>query len=67
MNTNEVFSKKLKTILELKKIKPSELSKMTGIPKSGISQYLSGKIVPKYQNLDKIAKALNVSTIWFMQ
>ena len=67
MNTNEVFSKKLKTILELKKLKPSEFSRITGIPKSGISQYLSGKIVPKYQNLDKIAKALNVSTIWFMQ
>lgn len=67
MNTNEIFSKKLKAILEIKKIKPNELSIMTGIPKSGISQYLSGKIVPKYQNLDKIAKALNVSTIWFMQ
>ena len=67
MNTNEIFSKKLKRVLEIKKIKPIELSKMTGIPKSGISQYLSGKIVPKYQNIDKIAKALNISAIWFMQ
>lgn len=67
MNTNEIFSKKLKFALKVKEIKPSELSKITGIPKSGISQYLSGKIVPKYQNLDKIAKALNVSAIWFMQ
>ena len=67
MNTNEIFSKKLKFALKVKEIKPSELSKITGIPKSGISQYLSGKIVPKYQNLDKIAKALNVSAIWFMK
>lgn len=37
MNTNEIFSKKLKRVLEIKKIKPIELSKMTGIPKSGIS------------------------------
>lgn len=67
MNINEIFSKKLKEVLRLKKIKPSELSKMTGIPKSGISQYLSGKIVPKYQNLHKIAKALDISAIWVMQ
>ena len=67
MSINEIFSKKLKRVLEIKKIKPIELSKMTGIPKSGISQYLNEKIVPRYKNLDKIAKALNVSTIWFMQ
>lgn len=67
MNINEIFSKKLKRVLEVKKIKPSELSKMTGIPKSGISTYLRGKIVSKYQNLDKIAKALDISAIWFMQ
>lgn len=67
MSINEKFSKKLKEILRLKKIKPIELSKMTGIPKSSISMYLSGKIVPKYQNLDKIARALDISAIWFMQ
>lgn len=67
MHINEIFSKKLKRVLEVKKIKPSELSKMTGIPKSGISTYLRGKIVSKYQNLDKIAKALDISAIWFMQ
>lgn len=55
------FSKRLKKILTEKGMKQTELVIKTGIGKSAISQYLKGLYVPKTENLNKIAKALNVS------
>lgn len=59
-------SARLKDALKLKNIKQIDLSNMTGIPKSAISQYLSGKIVPKQDKIYLLAKALNVSELWLM-
>jgi transcriptional regulator with XRE-family HTH domain len=39
---------------------------MTGITKSSISQYVSGKFEPKQKALYALAKALNVSEAWLM-
>lgn len=47
-------------------IKQVELSEKTGIPKSAISQYLSGKIKPKQDKVYLMAKALDVSGLWLM-
>ena len=44
-------------------IKQVELSEKTGIPKSAISQYLSGKVKPKQDKVYLMAKALDVSEI----
>jgi transcriptional regulator with XRE-family HTH domain len=38
-----------------------ELSELTGIPQSTISNYLTGKFLPGFYNMDKIAKALKCS------
>lgn len=43
-----------------------ELSKRTGIPKSSISQYLSGHVKPKADRIYLIAKALNVNETWLI-
>lgn len=43
-----------------------ELSRRTGIPKSSISQYLSGFTKPRANRICSIAKALNVSEVWLM-
>lgn len=43
-----------------------ELSRRTGIPKSSISQYLSGFTKPRANRISSIAKALNVSETWLM-
>lgn len=43
-----------------KQIKPSALSRLTGISKPRISQYLHGTYLPKSDALDNIANALNV-------
>ena len=39
----------------------AELSALSGIGKSSISQYLSGKNEPNYANIKKLAEALQVN------
>lgn len=45
-------------------LKQADLVKLTGIDKSSISLYLSGKVTPKGDKLYKLAMALNVSPVW---
>jgi len=59
-----VFSQRLRFALEAKKMKQSQLAVYTGIDKSVISCYLSGKYEPKQENLFSIAKVLSVSAAW---
>jgi transcriptional regulator with XRE-family HTH domain len=45
-------------------LKQADLVRLTGIDKSSISLYLSGKVTPKGDKLYKLALALNVSPVW---
>lgn len=54
------FSERLKACMEEMDIKPSELSKLTGIDKSSISRYLKGDYVPKQLKITALANALHV-------
>ena len=47
-------------------ISQSELSAITGISKSGISQYLSGKYEPKERIIEKLADVLECSTAYLV-
>lgn len=60
------FSLRLKKALELRGKKPSELSFYTGIDKSSVSGYLSGRNSPRPEYSKKIADYLNVSEAWLM-
>ncbi|MDC2805591.1 S24 family peptidase [Leuconostoc suionicum] len=62
----ESFNSRLKIAMEYKNIKPAELSKMTGIGKSSISQWLSGKYSAKQDKIFIVAKALNVNPSWLI-
>lgn len=62
----EPCNKRIKRALELRNMKQADLVEKTGIGKSAISQYLSGKYVPKQTATHLIAKALNVSEAWLM-
>ena len=55
------FRFRLRQILYRKSITQNELSKMTGIPKYLISNYITGKTSPSFRNVDKIARALDCS------
>ena len=60
-----MFKENLKTLMEQRGITQAELSKMTGIGKPSISQYLSGKNVPSPKNLKIIADALKSPVDFF--
>ena len=57
---------RIKEALLLRGMKQQDLVRLTGIGKSGISQYISGKFVPRQNATYAIAKALNVSEAWLM-
>ena len=63
---NNTFSERLKYALEYRGKTQSDLVKMTGIGKSTISQYLSGKYQAKIENIEKISKALNCESSWLL-
>lgn len=62
----ESFNSRLKIAMDYKNIKPADLSKMTNIGKSSISQWLSGKYSAKQDKIFIIAKALNVNPSWLI-
>ena len=61
------FATILQKLLTEKNIKQSELARLTKINKSSISEYLSGNYQPKYKNILKIAKVLDVSPTVFLE
>lgn len=62
----EELRDRLKQALSLSNLRPIDLSVKTGIPKSSISQYMSGHVKPNSERVYKISKVLNVSEAWLM-
>ena len=60
------FSKRLKKAMEQNNISQSELCEKTHIPKSAMSQYVSGAFKPKQDRVYLMAKALGVNEAWLM-
>lgn len=63
---NEEFSNRLEKAMRIRNIKATELSEKAHVPKSAISQYLSGLYEAKPKSIFKLATALNVSEAWLM-
>lgn len=42
----------------------ADLAKASGLPKSSISRYLTGRIEPKQKAIAQLAKALDVTEMW---
>ena len=59
------FSNKLKQLMSELSLSQTKLSALTGIGKSSISQYLSGKNEPSRERKKEIAKALGVDENYF--
>lgn len=60
------FSNRLNTAIRIRNIKPIELSEKTGIVKSKISSYMSGRYKAKQDGVYLLAQALNVNEAWLM-
>ena len=60
------FKNRFRTILDKKNISQSELSRITAISQSTISDWYRGSSEPKQDKLDLIAKALNINPVWLL-
>lgn len=58
------FRKRLKMKMAERGMKQIELARMTGIERSLISSYISGRYEPKDDKLQALAKALDCDAIW---
>ncbi len=59
-------SERLREILSIRDIKQVEITEKTGISKGALSSYLSGRYIPKQDNIYKLAKVLDVNPAWLM-
>ena len=59
-------AERIKKALYVKGMKQSDLCRLTKIPKSALSQYISGAFEPKQDRIYLMAQALNVSEAWLM-
>lgn len=57
---------RIKIGLQIRGMRQADLCQLTKIPKSAISQYISGAFEPKQDRIYLISKALNVSEAWLM-
>lgn len=60
------FSNRMRQAMAMQNMKQTELVEKTGLTKSAVSQYYSGKFEPKQKGIYLIAKALNVNEAWLM-
>lgn len=64
LNKHHDFKDRLKEAMNRQGVSQSDLVRMTGIPKSALSQYLSGAFEPKKDRLSVLAQVLNVNEAW---
>lgn len=58
---SDIFSKRLKIIREEKKVTQAELAKKADLQTAAISHFETGQRKPSFENLKRLADALNVS------
>lgn len=62
----EAFHKRLCVIMKERGITQCELCERTGIPKSALSQYISGRFKPKQNRTLLLANVLSVDPAWLL-
>lgn len=58
------FTDRLKQAMSMRHMRQKDLFEKTGIPRGTISNYVLGKYKPKFEVIETLANALNVSPIW---
>lgn len=64
--SKSTFAARLKEAMQIRGIKQSDIVSDLNLPKSAISQYLSGKFEAKQDRVYVLAKYLDVSEAWLM-
>ena len=65
-NEKEACGKRISKALSIRNMKQTDLCTLTGIPKSAMSQYISGAYEPKQDRTFLIANVLDVNEAWLM-
>lgn len=60
------FSNRLSLAISIRNIKPIELSQKSGLSKSKISSYMSGRYKAKQDGIYILSQILNVDPAWLM-
>ena len=63
-NKSSTTAKRLQEAMDIAHMKQSDLARVTGLSKGGISNYVTGRYEPKSDIISKLAKALNCSEMW---
>jgi transcriptional regulator with XRE-family HTH domain len=68
MNTkiSEPCSVRIRKALSIRNMRQADLCEKAGISKSTLSEYLSGRYVPKQDKIFLISQVLNVDPVWLM-
>ena len=59
-------AERIKLAMELRGLKQADLIRKTGINSGAMSCYITGRYLPKQNNIYLMAKALNVDEAWLM-
>lgn len=62
----EAINSRIQAAMNIRHMKAVDVCEKTGIPKSSMSMYLSGRVKPKSDRLYNIAKCLDVSEAWLL-
>lgn len=63
---NAEIKDRLREAMDARQMRAADLVDASGVPKSAISFYLSGKSKPKADRLYKLAQVLDVSEAWLL-
>lgn len=63
---SEPCSVRIRKALSIRNMRQADLCEKAGISKSTLSEYLSGRYLPKQDKTFLIAQALNVDPVWLM-
>lgn len=59
-------AERLRAIMQRENLKQVDIVNKSGLPKGAISLYVSGKVNPKQDAVNKMALALGVDALWLM-
>lgn len=63
---SDIFKERLKAARDLREIKQNELAEKAGLPPSSIAHFESGNRKPSFDNLRRLATALEVTTDYLL-
>ena len=65
-NLIDTFAHRLKYAIKIRDVRQVDISKVTGISKTNLSCYMSGKYEAKQDGVEILAKVLDVNPVWLM-